>query len=245
MDYYYGYEFSGGDPFAGMGGLAALGGILALLLVVWLLAMAFTVLSYVLQSVGMYAIAKRRGIRNPWLSWLPVGNMWILGSISDQYQYVAKGKVRSRRKTLLGLNIAAIALSVIFSVASFAIGFAAGFSEDPEAVLAGLGLAVLLALPMTVIAIIAAVIQYIALYDLYTSCNPSNAAVFEVLSILFNVTLPFFIFFSRNKDLGMPQRKPAPEAVFEPAAAEAAEPAPEEAEASAPAEIGEALPPEE
>ena len=40
--------------------------------------------AYVLWSLGVYTIAKRRGIRKPWLSWIPVGNLWILGSISDQ-----------------------------------------------------------------------------------------------------------------------------------------------------------------
>ncbi len=54
--------------------------------------------TYVLQALSLYSIAKRRGIGKPWLSWIPVANTWILGSISDQYQYVVKGKVRNKRK---------------------------------------------------------------------------------------------------------------------------------------------------
>jgi len=51
------------------------------------------------------------------------------------------------------------------------------------------------------------VIRYIAMYDLYTSCNPQNNVLFLVLSIFFTVTEPFFLFFIRNKDEGMPPRR--------------------------------------
>ena len=64
-----------------------------------------------------------------------------------------------------------------------------------------------LCLPMAGIAIAAAVVRYIAMYDIYTSCDPQNNILFLVLSILFSVTEPFFLFFSRNKDGGMPPRK--------------------------------------
>ena len=49
------------------------------------------------------------------------------------------------------------------------------------------------------------VMIYIALYKVYKSCDPKHAVLFLVLSIIFNITLPFFVFACRNKDLGMPQ----------------------------------------
>lgn len=52
--------------------------------------------------------------------------------------------------------------------------------------------------------------QYIALYRIYKSCDPKNTTLFLVLSILFNITMPFFLFACRKKDLGMPQPE-APE----------------------------------
>ena len=54
------------------------------------------------------------------------------------------------------------------------------------------------------------VIRYIAMYDLYTSCTPQNNVLFLVLSIFFSVTEPFFVFFIRNKDEGMPPRRQQP-----------------------------------
>ena len=62
----------------------ALMAIVGVLLIVALIAFVFAVVSYILSAAGMYAIAKRRGINNAWLAWIPVASGWILGSISDQ-----------------------------------------------------------------------------------------------------------------------------------------------------------------
>ena len=43
---------------------------------------------YVLRALGFYSIAKRRGINHPWMSWIPVLDLWVQGCISDQFQYV-------------------------------------------------------------------------------------------------------------------------------------------------------------
>ena len=60
-----------------------------------------------------------------------------------------------------------------------------------------------------IVAVVAAVFVYIAYYDYFVSCEPNNAVLYLVLSILIPVTLPFFIFFSRKKDDGMPPRRDA------------------------------------
>ena len=198
MPYTYGYE-------AAETGGAVAAVMLLIVLGFYLLMLGFMILTYILQSLGMYTIAKRRQIRNPWLAWLPVGNMWILGSISDQYQYVAKGRVRNRRKVLLGTMIAVFALMFLFYGLYFVTWFSAMMDSEAAAV-SGL-LMIFFAIPMMIVAIVAAVFQYIALHDLFASCEPNNAVVFLVLSILINVTLPFFVFACRKKDLGMPPKK--------------------------------------
>jgi hypothetical protein len=58
-----------------------------------------------------------------------------------------------------------------------------------------------------VLNVVGLVFQYVCYNDLYASCCPENQVLFLVLSILFNVTLPFFVFACRNKDGGMPPRK--------------------------------------
>lgn len=196
------YDYPSEDMFESLAG-GAVGFALVFVLVLYLLIFAFSILSYVLCSLGMYTIAKRRGIYNPWLSWIPIGSFWILGSISDQYQYVVKGKVSNRRKVLLGLSIAMVLMivPVIFGAVLAVTG----------AVGAGAGVAVILLayLAIVVLMIVLMVYMYIALYDLFVSCYPSNAVLYLVLTIFFGVVLPFFVFSCRNKDLGMIPQRPA------------------------------------
>lgn len=173
---------------------------------------------YVLSALGLYTLAKRRGIHSAWLSWIPVANVWILGSLSDQYRYVVLGQNRSKRKSLLTLNILAAVVGAIVGV--IAIGMVGNLiwglvSGAPEAIfldrMAGSLMWILgLLLPAAAIAIAKAIIYYMALYDVFKSVDPANSVVFLVLSILFSVTEPFFLFFTRNKDLGMPPRRDEP-----------------------------------
>ena len=195
----------GAEMMSGVFGVAA-GAFIAVMIVFALIGLALSVATYVLRSIGCYKIAKRRGIHHPWLAWIPIGDSWILGSISDQYQYVAKGKIRNRRKALLGLTIATVAVSIPVSIAEAVVGVqtAMGYGMDAVGVSIVIGVC---SVVMAILSMIAAVIQYIAFYDLFASCEPDNSVLYLVLSIVFAVTLPVFLFICRNKDGGMPPRK--------------------------------------
>ena len=178
----------------------------------------FGIAGYVLTALALQTLANRRGLNRSWLAWVPVVNVWLLGSLSDQYQYVVKGQNKSRRKWLLGLSITSAALKtacvvLAIVVAASAIHFLGyGPSErellqhimGPALGIAGVGVA------LAGVSIAFAVIRYMALYDVYKSMDPANCVVFLVLSILFHVAEPFFLFFSRNKDKGMPPRRDQP-----------------------------------
>ena len=194
----------------------------ALVTIIDLITSAFSFLlsvgTYVLTALGLYTIAQRRGINKPWLAWIPVVNVWTLGCISDQYRYVVKGEKKSKRKVLIGLNIAqAVCVLVFFVLMIVMIVDVAGMAMDNPseqeiitAVLGSMGGMLLMFIPMVGISLATTIITYMALYDVYTSCDPKNNVTFLVLSILFSITQPFFIFFSRKKDLGMPPRRPDP-----------------------------------
>ncbi len=169
--------------------------------------------AYIATAIGLYAIAKRRGIKNAWLAWIPIGNVWILGAISDHYRAVVTGQKKSRRKILLGTGIAtslfgmilvAICLGVVIDML---IALQPGMMEIPENVMLRAGTiavaALLLVLPTMVVAIVHAVFYFIALYDVYKSCEPNNAVLYLVLSILISYCRPVFLVLCRNKDEGM------------------------------------------
>ena len=180
-----------------------------------LIVSAFGIATYVLRALGLYTIAKRRGINHPWMGWVPVLDLWVLGCISDQYQYVVKDKDKNRRKWLLGLNIAMAVIYIVFfvifgvAVAGVVTGAPGGLREEQLlTALMGPATGLLICLiPLVIFAIAITVIRYVAFYDLYTSCSPQNNVLFLVLSIFFTVTEPFFVFFIRNKDEGMPPRR--------------------------------------
>lgn len=170
---------------------------------------------YVLTALGLFTIAKRRGISKAWLAWIPVVNCWLIGCISDQYRYVVKGQVKSRRKALLILTIVQMVLTLAFAVALAvtiicgvnASMFLTGFGRILESVMTPAIVTLSFLLPMAGVAVAKAIIYYMAMYDLYASCAPENSVVFLVLSIIFRVTEPFFIFFNRCNDKGMPPRR--------------------------------------
>ena len=206
MSYSYSYSYTDGfeEMLAVNGISAAFSGIIHLAV-------------FVFTALALYSMAKNRGIRNPWLAWIPVANVWILGSLSDQYRYVVKGEIKSKRKIMIVLAVVMAVLYWVFLVAAVLcvghifFGLFNGVSEQtllsritvPGLLLLGT------ALPLLGVAIAKAVIYYMALYDVYRSCDPRNSVMYLVLSIVFTVTKPFFLFFNRNKDEGMPPRKAA------------------------------------
>ena len=204
-----GYEFEYAFP-DGMGGVAegmfvgAAGLITGIFMIVWLLAMSLSVVSCILNAVGLYRIAKRRGIHHAWLAWVPVGTCWLLGSISDHYQYFAKHKHTSRRKILLVLCLILVAMSILLGVGAAILGFSGGSATGA---IVSVALIVISYLAMAGLAIAVTVFCYIAYYDLFRSCKPKNDVLFLVLGILFNVTLAFFVFACSNSDEGMPPKR--------------------------------------
>ena len=120
---------------------------------------------------------------------------------------MAKQKVTSKRKILLILNLCLSGCLFVRAGGVIAIVLSAGSNMNASVVL-GVVLLLIAYLGMMGLAIAITVFCYIAYYDLFRSCKPGNAVLFLVLSILFNVTLAFFVFFSSKSDEGMPERRP-------------------------------------
>lgn len=207
-----------------MGGDEVFAAFLAIYVLIMLFSLAVSAVFYVLQSVSMYSVASRRGIKNPWLAWIPVGSNWIMGCISDQYRYVAKGQVKNKRKSLLILNIITVVISSLVSIANFVTVFLTGGSmmEGPIGMLI---IWLVAALAMLAISIARAAIYFTALYDYYVSCEPGNGVLYLLLSIFVSWLAPILMMICRKKDGGMPPRKPDPAAIPAEPAPAAEEPA--------------------
>jgi hypothetical protein len=188
--------------------------MIVIYLIVAVICVLWGIASYVMTSLSVYTIAKRRNITKPWLAWVPVANVWIMGSLSDQYRYVTQGKITNKRKVLLGLYIAVIALLLVMlipyaSMIMLAISSVDSVMTDAQIMQMMTQALIVLAVAFAVmaVAIVYAVFLYIALYDVFRSCDPKNATLYLVLTILLGVVFPFFMLACRKKDLGMPERK--------------------------------------
>lgn len=181
-----------------------------ILLCYYLFLFAYSVLSYVFQGVSLYKIAKRRGLSNPGLAWVPIGRNWLLGAIGDQYESLRTGKKRNLRWWLLGLDVvlivifAAMVFCMIITVVRNMMYFDTLYWTDDsiilERMLPALLMLLLQMLVLWAIAIADCVLISISLHRLYQSARPQSAVVFLVLSILFPITIPFFLFACRKYD---------------------------------------------
>ena len=163
---------------------------------------------YVFIAISLYSMASRRGIRHAWLAWVPIGNNWILGSLSDQYRYLVKGKICRKRMILPALSGGILLLiPVMFGMVAVNTALGAAFDSDFSAATTFLGF-VFFTLAMIAIEIVALVFGYIAVYDVYRSCDPDNAALFLILTIVVPLCYPILLFCCRKKELGMPPRRP-------------------------------------
>ena len=187
----------------------------------YVLSLLLSIGIYVVTSLSLHTMAKRRFIDKPWLAWIPIGNLWILGAIADHYQLCAKGRVKARGKVLMGIYIVMAAILVGMIVVCFQMlqdlrGVVDLYSGRVIGDVWGaignemIWLAVLYLLLMAA-AIVQVVFAYICYYDLFASCDPDNAVLYLVLSIVFPIVLPVFLFACRHKEKGLVMTRRIPE----------------------------------
>lgn len=192
--------------------MQALAGVVAIYLVFCFVILGLSLVQYIFQSLGLYTIAKRRGISKPWLAWVPVGNVWIMGCISDQYQYVARGLNKNKRTLLMWLNVIMVVLLGLYT--AFMVTMIIAQENGDHMMTGALGI-MLLALVMFAVSVWYSILVYMAQFDLFRSAEPDNAVLYLVLSILIGgIVNAILVFICRNKDGGMPPRR-----VVEPVAA--------------------------
>lgn len=184
--------------------IGVLSGILAVYGVIFGFAGIIGIVCYVFQSIGLFRMAKNIGLNHAWMAWVPVLSTYTLGKIGSKY---IKKDGRPSAKFggwLLALEIAMVILligmivAVVFLVIN-AIGMESGTNATSETAFFGsLLIFVLVYLVFFAVAIAYSIIYYIALWRTFSIFDNSNATVFLVISIIFSVTLPFFIFAIRN-----------------------------------------------
>lgn len=197
-------------------GVVAIAGVM---MIIYALGMLWGLASYILQSLGLYTIADRRGLRHPWMAWVPFCSDYLLGCISDHFYQVTENKTKKLRVgvlIVLILFVISLALFIWSYVTIFVELFArvgntgAAIEDQMVAELIGPMLAVFGSMILLwVIAVVLTVMRYVALYNLYASCWPNCKVGFLLLSIFINASTAILVFICRNKDEGMaPVQRP-------------------------------------
>ena len=179
-----------------------------------------SLLTFVLTSYSIFTIAKRRDISNPWLAWVPVIQLWVVGAIADDYQQKVHHMAGKKRKVLLLTMILNVVLTVALVVAilwAVLMVLRAGYHSyedfsDWLGVIGGLGGLILVIALAGGVKVVQKVVEYFALYDVYRSCDPGNALLFVLVNVFFAITKPIFLLICHKKDGGMPAEPKNPEA---------------------------------
>jgi len=165
---------------------------------VFAMIMLFAFASVLVFVFGYYAVigmyAKNNGVAKWWLVFVPFCQGRVLGELADQY------KPQNMKRTLT----ITVAISDAFMVLFFAawIGFTSemvrldsqdNFYPSSTAYATALAPLLLFLIIYSVVGIVCAVFEYIALYRIFAFKDNKNA-VFWLLGSIFLYLIPFFIF---------------------------------------------------
>ncbi len=160
--------------------------LVVVVLLVYLGIIGVSIAQYIMQSLAMYTIADKRGVKNAWLAWIPVGESWVLGKVCDEYDERCNTK-KNWAKTLLILSLTGGVFFVVTYVAFFVFVIASAVSSGGDletwmiAPFVGLYLVLLLA---TLLMCACAVLKLICTYKVYESIVPEKAIKYMIVSTL-------------------------------------------------------------
>lgn len=71
-----------------------------------------SVIGYCLLAIGLMTMARQRGLDNPWLAWIPIAQLYLLGQLIHTVDF-GKYKIENAPLVLLLGNVAVIVLGFI------------------------------------------------------------------------------------------------------------------------------------
>lgn len=166
---------------------------------------------YLLTTFSLFVIAKRRRIWRPWLAFLPFGSIWILGCISDQYQYARHGLQKKRRTLLVVLELLCLILCIALCLSTISayqqlmdeLDKIYRFSDLIAEAIEALEGATILAILSGCALLTCGIAKWCCCYRLFASCDPDNKFVYLIFGLIFPWLVAVFLFLCRKKDLGM------------------------------------------
>ncbi len=95
------------------------GVVLIVYLIFMLISLAIPVAAYIMTGIGLSRMARACNLRSPWLAWVPIGDLYTIGSIAEIGASRGGKKSMAYRKILPGITCGFLALFVAFFVLMF------------------------------------------------------------------------------------------------------------------------------
>ncbi len=174
---------------------------------------------YVLSSLGLYRLAKRRGVSKPWIAWIPIANSWTVGAVTDDYELRCgfKRKWRMVLPVLTGIVLVAALLYNIFISGSFAgimsnYQYMYGQLDNVVGIVVSL-YALLIVMLMSTTVLMAC--QVVCLFKIYESTVPERAVKYLLLSLLVPLAEAICLFKCSDKGYEKEYIEENPESLLE------------------------------
>lgn len=151
-------------------------------IVLYLGILAVGIANYVMTSLALYTLAKRRGIRSAGLAWVPVANYWIIGGLANKIDE-NRGIARRWNTTLLTLALVSVGGVIIAYVALIAAGVLYAFIAIDSLLPLILPFYVLLILAM-VVAVALSICSAICIFKIFESTLPEKAVKYLLCYLL-------------------------------------------------------------
>jgi len=157
---------------------------------------------WIFQAIGLQRLGNRNNINNSWVAWLPIGDLWVLGKISDTRKNF--WKIEDTGKLFVIISVVQIIIGVIMllgGVSAFFTNLSFDLLAESEIFsyilyggieffdfLFGLSGGLILLL------------KFWSLYNVYSKYKGDKGVIFLILSIIFQFMIPIFLFAIRNEE---------------------------------------------
>ena len=174
-------------------------GFLAIFLIIYLIILIIALANYIVMSLSLYTIAKRRAVQNPWLAWLPYGNYWVMGKLAEDFDE-KNGMQRKWSTVLLVLSISMM-IGFVFVYVGMMVSmfFMTAIDESVS-----LGVAFIVALYaimflLSALGVAAQICAMICTYKIYESTVPTKALKYLLITLLVPLGNAICLFKCRNE----------------------------------------------
>lgn len=190
-------------------------GVMAVVLIALFVVFLISIACYIMTSVGLQRVAKRRGISGSWMAWFPYTRDWLIGSIADEYDG-RNGIKRAWRAVLLTLSlistigfwasyIAFIIWVVRLSMDEYyAMGLYGSSAFDLVGTMLGMYAALIV---FALLSSAKNLCQLICIYKIFESTVPKRSVTYFLLYLLVPFAAPICILACSGKGYPFPQEE--------------------------------------